>query len=246
MKWHYFTLIWFCIFFLGPVLALFSCSVRLDTNWQTASRESANLAPHPSKTHEAVVQVYAARAYNWRGIFAVHMWIAVKPQDEYYTNYQVVGWRAYRGGSAVVVHSDIPDRYWYGHKPEVLLEWRGERAAAVIPKIQAAVESYPYEREYTVWPGPNSNTFIAHVIREVPELELDLPVTAIGKDFTPLNQPFIRAPSGTGYQLSVFGVVGITVAREEGLELNFLGLAAGIDPLGPAIKLPGIGRIGWR
>ena len=40
------------------------------------------------------------------------------------------------------------------------------------------------------------------------------------------------------------GLLGLMVGREEGVELNILGLIFGIDPLGPAIKLPMVGRIG--
>ena len=42
------------------------------------------------------------------------------------------------------------------------------------------------------------------------------------------------------------GLLGLTLAVDEGLELNLLGLVFGIDPLDLAIKLPGIGRIGMR
>ena len=124
------------------------------------------------------------------------------------------------------------------------MDVRGGRAAELIPRIDAAVASYPYEREYVLWPGPNSNTFTAYVGREVPGLAMDLPTTAIGKDF-PTNGSIVQsAPSGTGGQLSLYGLLGITVAREEGLEINILALSFGIDVLRPAIKLPGFGRIG--
>ncbi|BBI50557.1 hypothetical protein HORIV_29780 [Vreelandella olivaria] len=53
-------------------------------------------------------------------------------------------------------------------------------------------------------------------------------------------------PSGTGYQLSFGGVAGIMLALEEGLELNLLGLSFGIDVMRPALKLPGIGRLGMH
>ena len=52
------------------------------------------------------------------------------------------------------------------------------------------------------------------------------------------------APSGTGYQLSLFGALGVLVARTEGLELNILGLSLGIDFARPGVMLPGIGRLG--
>jgi hypothetical protein len=94
-----------------------------------------------------------------------------------------------------------------------------------------------------IWPGPNSNTFVAFVARQVPELALDLPPTAIGKDY--LGPSLVaRAASGTGYQFSLFGLLGLTLAKEEGLEFNLLGLTFGIDAAEPALKLPMIGRLG--
>ncbi len=52
-----------------------------------------------------------------------------------------------------------------------------------------------------------------------------------------------RAPSGTGYQLSLFGALGVLVAADEGIEINILGLTIGIDFAQPALKLPGLGRL---
>ena len=71
---------------------------------------------------------------------------------------------------------------------------------------------------------------------------LDLPPTAIGKDF--LGKAWVAtAPSGHGWQWSMFGLLGVTVSQIEGFELNILGLTFGIDPNPFAIKLPLIGRI---
>ena len=98
-------------------------------------------------------------------------------------------------------------------------------------------------REYRVWPGPNSNTFTAFVLRDVPELRVDLPATAIGKDYLG-NRLIAEAPSGTGIQLSVLGLVGVMAAIEEGLEINLFGLTFGIDPLQFSLKLPFVGRLG--
>ena len=115
---------------------------------------------------------------------------------------------------------------------------------ALIEKVDAAAKSYPYNESYAVWPGPNSNTFTAHVARAVPELRLDLPPTAIGKDYIPDGKIFAEAPSGTGYQVSLFGLLGVLAAREEGVEVNILGLTFGLDLASPALKLPMAGRIG--
>jgi hypothetical protein len=73
---------------------------------------------------------------------------------------------------------------------------------------------------------------------------MDLPPTAIGKDY-PINGSLVdSAPSGTGYQFSMLGILGLMMAREEGIEMNLLGLTFGIDFHRPALKLPFIGRLG--
>ena len=228
-----------------PLYTVLSGQAPLGRDYRTADRSSAGIAPLAETTPEAVVQVYAARALNWRGIFGVHTWIATKPENaKEYTVHQVIGWRRYRNLPVLASAPGIPDGRWFGNEPELLAELRGEAAAKAIPKITDAVATYPYPNDYRLWPGPNSNTFMAYVGRQVPELELDLPVTAIGKDY-PINGSVIdRAPSGTGYQLSMLGLLGLTLARDEGLELNLLGLSFGIDFSKPAIKLPFIGRLG--
>ena len=239
--------IFLLLLFAGPMLMVSCGNIRLGQDWRTADRSPTGVAPDPATTREAVIQVYAARAFNWRGMFAVHTWIATKPENaDEYTVHQVVGWRRFRGLPVLASGRDVPDRSWFGSPPEVIADIRGESAERLIPEIQQAVKSYPYPERYTTWPGPNSNTFVAHVAREVPELRLELPTTAIGKDYLPNGSVAARAPSGTGYQLSLFGLLGVTAAVREGLELNLLGLAFGIDPQDLAIKLPGVGNVGLR
>ena len=229
-----------------PVVMILSGAVSLGRDYRTANRDSAGIAPDPAETPEAVVQVYAARALNWRGIFGVHTWIATKPENSpHFTVHQVVGWRVFRDLPAVFSETAIPDRNWFGNRPEIIAELRGKEATEAIAKIAEAVESYPYVHEYRLWPGPNSNTFTAYVARKVPELKLDLPVTAIGKDYPINGALFERTPGGTGYQISLYGVLGILLSRQEGLELNLIGLSFGIDFARPALKLPFIGRLGF-
>jgi hypothetical protein len=71
-----------------------------------------------------------------------------------------------------------------------------------------------------------------------------MPSNAIGKDFVPIDRIVGWAPSHTGVQVSLYGIAGAIVGRDEGLEINVLGLVTGVDFRHPAIKLPGIGRIG--
>lgn len=215
-------------------------------DWRTASREPAGLAPDPATTPEAVVQVYAARAVRWRGYFGVHTWIAVKRTGaDHFTVHEVNGHRLRRTGTVLVTSDRAPDGYWYGNKPNLLKDVRGPGVDALIDRIESAVQEYPYPHEYHVWPGPNSNTFTAFVSRKNPELRVDLPPTAIGKDYLGL-MPVARTPSGTGGQLSVFGLAGVAVGIEEGLEVNLLGLTLGVDPKSLSIKLPLIGPVGLK
>ncbi len=231
---------------LSGVTLLFAVLSRAASgqDWRTASHEPAGLAPDPAKTPEAVVQVYGARTWGWRGTFGVHTWVAVKPvKAEAYTVYEVIGWRLRWSDSVVEIHQRAADARWYGSVPEVYAEKRGEEAEKLIPRIDAAARTYPHAREYTAWPGPNSNTFTAWITRAVPELGVDLPPTAIGKDYIP-GSIVGSAPSGRGLQLSLGGLFALTASGVEGLELNLLGLTFGVNPFDPALKLPLLGRIG--
>ena len=229
---------------LGPLSVLAFGDLGSVADWRTASRTSTGIAPRATDVPEAIVQVYAARTLGWRGAFGVHTWIATKRADaDSYTVQHVLGWRVFRGGSAVVTQHGDPDFLWFGATPIQLVDHRGAAAGAMIDAIEAAVASYPYERAYHAWPGPNSNTFVAHVARAVPALGLDLPANALGKDYLGGWQLVAPMPSGTGWQVSLFGLIGIGLAREEGIEFNLLGLSAGFDFNDLALRLPGYGRV---
>ena len=214
-------------------------------DWRSASREPVGLAPNPAETTEAVVQVYAARASRWRGYVGVHTWIAAKPSHAPgFSVYEVVSWGLRRNGTTIAIGDRAPDARWFGHTPELLTDLRGEGVDEIIAKIDAAAMAYPYADQYRVWPGPNSNTFTAFVLRQVPELRTDLPPTAIGKDYLG-PRVIARSPSGTGVQFNVLGVLGVLAGLEEGLEINLLGLTFGIDPNQLSLKFPIAGRLGF-
>ena len=161
---------------------LFSCSSHSD--WRTASRESAGIAPDPEATNEAVLHVYGADTWGWRGWFAIHTWIAAKRADETeYTVYDVVGWRGRFGSQVLGIAKGIPDRYWYGERPRLLKEHRGVGVEKLIDAVDRAARNYPWKETYKAFPGPNSNTFTAWVARQVPELKLRLPFSAIGSGY---------------------------------------------------------------
>lgn len=189
---------------------------------------------------EPVVQVWGARTLGPKGIFSVHSWIAVKPGGAVeYTVYEVIGWRRRRAGNAVVVRNRTHNQ-WFGALGQLYAEKRGPGVDALIERIERLVREYPYANTYTVWPGPNSNTFTAWVARAVPELAVDLPSTAIGKDYT--ASIISTAPSGRGFQLSLRGLLGVAASSVDGLEFNILSLNFGVSASG--LKLPILGRIG--
>ena len=66
--------------------------------------------------------------------------------------------------------------------------------------------SYRNYGDYRIWPGPNSNTFVATVLRAIPEVGATMPPNAVGRDFRPW--PYIGlTDSGTGVEANLWGVL---------------------------------------
>ena len=97
--------------------------------------------------------------------------------------YDVVGWRGNNGQPVMRIAQDIPDRYWFGEKPIILKERTGAGVDELIAAVEKAALAYPWKSTYKAFPGPNSDTFIAWVAKQVPELELNLPFSAIGSGY---------------------------------------------------------------
>jgi hypothetical protein len=230
--------------FVAPLVLHAAWWLSTDTAmaWSRADWSSAHLLPSARGKPEAIVHVYAARTGRWKGIFAHHSWMVVKERGAAaYTRFDKTAW-----GQPIKIDRWEPDARWYGHRPTLVGAVEGPAAEALIPKIRAAVARYPYSRAggYSVYPGPNSNSFVAYLLGAVPEAGIVLPPTAIGKDWRVDGRTFGLTPSGTGIQLSLGGLLGVTIGWVEGVEVNVLGLVTGIDIRRPALKLPGFGRIG--
>lgn len=211
--------------------------------WWEAKFRPTGQAPSAASHEDAVVQIYAARAYRWRGIFAVHTWIAYKRRGgDRYQRYDVIGWNVV----PLTKNRGAPDADWFGRAPSVIFDERGEAAEKLIPKIEQAVADYPYGGRggYTTWPGPNSNTFVANVVRQIPEIDIAMPPHAVGKDYAGRWLDVFQTPSNTGWQVSFKGYAGFAIGLVEGVELHVLGETLGIDLLRPALKFPGLGRLG--
>jgi len=250
MRWILRVLGFIVLFYLLPAGCMFAQHKvsNQHQSWWELRRDSSEQAPPGADSSDAIIQVYSARAARWKGSFGVHTWIATKRSTQtHYTRMEVIGYSVAWGHDAVRIRRGTPDGYWFGNRPTLLRDIRGGAGVdALIDRLHAAAENYPYNHVYSVWPGPNSNTFTAHLARAVPELQLELPSTAIGKDFMPWSASLSKSPSGLGAQLSLKGYAAVLVGVEEGIEVNLLGLTAGIDFWPLALKMPAVGRIGFR
>jgi hypothetical protein len=208
-----------------------------DADWS-----SIGSLPPANQHPQARLLVLSGRTGGWKGVLSVHSWIVIKRENApRWTRFDVVGW-----GDPIRVNGWAPDGRWFGDRPAVVADITGAQAQALIPKIEAAVKDYRFAHagDYRMWPGPNSNTFVATVMRSVPELQAALPANAIGRDFRPT--PYVgTTDSGTGFEVNLWGLLGIKFGRIEGIEVNFLGLVAGLDFQHPGVKLPGFGRLGF-
>ena len=59
----------------------------------------------------------------------------------------------------------------------------------LIDAVDKAARAYPWKTIYKAFPGPNSNTFTAWVAAKVPELDVALPFSAIGRSYLKFGSP---------------------------------------------------------
>ena len=241
-SWRKIIMLTLLTLFLLPVAAraaLFVFEDRPDS-WRNADWSSIGALPAANEHPEARILVLSGRAGGLKGVVAVHSWIVFKRKNAAnWTRYDVVGW-----GNPVRQNGWAPDGRWYGTAPTVIADVKGAQAEAMIPAIEQAVKDYRYANygDYRLWPGPNSNSFVAAILRAVPEMQASMPPNAIGRDFR--ASPYIGwTDSGTGVEANLFGLLGIKAGWIEGFEMNVLGLVAGFDIREPALKLPAFGRI---
>lgn len=218
---------------------------RQRPSWRRGLRRRGPHTVDLPPTDEAVIRLYAARTSGIRGAFAVHCWLVLKPPGGLpYERWDVVGARARTGSIGLQRNVRAVRDTWGGHRAELLLELRGEKAAAALERVRAVIRDYRHRGHYWSWPGPNCNSFVAHLVRHVPALRTALPALALGKDFLPGGALVAPSASGTGYQVSLLGLAGLTVAAEEGIEFSLLGLVLGFSPRQRLLKLPILGDVG--
>jgi hypothetical protein len=236
------SLVFFAVF-LAPVLfAVGALAYRGGpAHWGEYDRTIVSQLPAASAHPDARILVMSSRTRGWKGVVAVHSWVVIKGENEKsWRRYDVAGW-----GNPVRLNWWPPD-LWFGAHGTVVADIKGPKAQALLPRVDAAIKDYQYRNsgDYRIWPGPNSNTFVAAVLRAIPETEVALPPNAIGRDFR--AWPYLGlTDSGTGVEANLWGLLGVKIGWIEGLEMNVLGLVAGLDVRNPGIKVPAFGHVGW-
>ncbi len=234
----------FLIIYLLPALASAGWWYMQDRpqSWRDADWSSAGVLPEAAESTEAAIYVFSATTGGMKGAVASHAWIVTKAEGaSTYDRYDKVGW-----GKPIRKNGYPADARWYSNEPRLVVSVTGTEANRLIPKIEAAIARYPYASPggYRIWPGPNSNTFVAHVLRSVPELGVVLPPDAVGRDYLPKGKLFQIDADGRDLHATLYGLAGISAGVRSGLELHFFGLVAGFDFANPGIKIPALGRIG--
>jgi hypothetical protein len=239
MRWLKRFVLFLLLVFIVPALAHagFWIAKPRPSSWNAADWSSANILPKVPTIDSAAVYIFSARTGGLKGAFATHSWIVTKQAgDQHYNRYDVVGW-----GSPVRKNLRDPDGKWYSNFPEIHHEVRGAAARELIPILEQKIAAYRWREygDYTVWPGPNSNTFVSSIISQIPQLNTSTPATAVGRDF-PANEQWFSFENGV-LRVTLGGYAGFAAGKNVGLELNFLGLVAGLDHATGEIKIPAFG-----
>jgi len=121
------------------------------------------------------------------GAFAWHYWFVVHDQTGRH-RWEV--WQTKNAGGFCIghVHRDLkdPDDGVGGGPSRLVVEWEGN-AAHRIAAILNDIKDYPYCERYRYWPGPNSNTFVAWVLRQA-GIDQRLGRRAIGRNYLTAKQ----------------------------------------------------------
>ena len=116
------------------------------------------------------------------GAFAWHYWFVVEDETGRH-RWEV--WQTKNAGAFCIghVHRDLkhPDDGVGGGPSRLAVIWQDQEARKLV-EVLAKSESYPHCQLYRYWPGPNSNTFVAWVLRQA-GIDFLLDPRGIGRRF---------------------------------------------------------------
>ena len=203
-------------------------------------KPSVPLDPPPA---EPVVQLRCGPLSAPLGYVAVHYWfVAFDPDEGQWHRWELWQEADMGGTSWGHIHRDLlsPRSGINGFPPQVMAEWRGRQALDLQAALADSPE-YPHRDRYLAWPGPNSNTYIAWVLRRA-GVSADLDPRGIGKDYLGTAGVAVTT-TRTGVQAET-SLLGLKAGVLDGVEVHFLCFTFGLDTWPPAVKTP-LGRVGF-
>ena len=121
------------------------------------------------------------------GLIAVHCWFVVNDSGK------LERWEVWQkpnvGGSSYGhVHRDLmrPDSNVGGSPTRLVHCWTGAQAEQIVVSLRNSCTEYPFRDNYCAVPGPNSNTYVAWILRQA-GVKHQLSRKAIGKNFALLR-----------------------------------------------------------
>jgi hypothetical protein len=223
---------WLLLAWIAIALAGEAYSQLRPTEWTTST----------TMPDELIVQLRCSTVPDPLRLVGVHYWFAVFDPETKCRHRWEVWQEADAGGTSWGhVHKDLMnvDANVGGGPVQIRAEWHGAEARA-LAQVLARSPDYPDRGRYLAWPGPNSNTYIAWVLRQA-GVAADLEPRAIGKDYLgPAGVAITTTGTGVQAESSLFGLKG---GLRDGVELHFLYFTFGLDALRPAVKTP-FGRLG--
>ena len=73
--------------------------------------------------------------------------------------------------------------YWYSTLIDSVSGDDKSLAFRIVNFVEEMTPFYPHQENYVLFPGPNSNTYIAWILQKFPELKIKLPWNAFGKNY---------------------------------------------------------------
>ena len=127
--------------------------------------------------------------------FAIHSWIVTVKNNEIhrweiihrkYNNKEHFGYvykNFYTNPTQGIKKYSLSSEYWNATLLGSISGDEKSLAKQVVDFIEEMTLFYPYQENYSLYPGPNSNTYVAWIIKKFPELKIKLPWNAFGKNY---------------------------------------------------------------
>jgi|AntAceMinimDraft_5_1070358.scaffolds.fasta_scaffold107818_1 hypothetical protein len=147
---------------------------KSDKTFQVYFFTSRANRPYQMFVHPWVVTVH-------KGV--IHRWEIINRKYENKDRSGFVYKNFYVNPTQGIKKSPSSKEYWDSKLIGFTVGQEGSLAETMIKFIQTQAFNYQYKEKYTLYPGPNSNTFVQWIINQFPESNIKLPWNAIGKNY---------------------------------------------------------------